>query len=91
MTAYHATRVEGGVAATVLSSIHVRCVDFEMSCAPADPNDKDLFEKNTRAASESLMMYTASVDHAWAKLPNHERISDHSIRVLQVCAFVDVA
>ena len=83
LTAYHATRVEGAVAATVLSSLHVRCVDMEMSCQANDPKDRGTFEKNTRAASESLMLYTAAIDQAWAELLNHERVSDHSVRVLQ--------
>lgn len=83
VTAYHATRVEGRVAATVLSSVHVRCVDMEMSCQPKDPADKAEFEKNTRAASNSLMLYTASVDHAWGELPNDTRISEDSVRILQ--------
>ena len=57
VTAYHATRVEGGVAAAVLSSIHIRCVDMEMSCQPKVSSDKVEFEKNTRAASTSLMLW----------------------------------
>ena len=83
------------VSPQVLSSVHVRCVDMEMSCRPKDPMNKDEFEKNTRAASQSLMLYMASVDHEWAKLPNHERISDQSFRVLQartfLRAFLDIA
>ena len=83
-TCYHATRVEGVVSPTVLSSVHVRCVDMEMGCQPENPSDKSLFEKNTRAASKSLMVYTASIDSAWSALPNHERIADDSFHVLQV-------
>ena len=47
------------------------------------PEDKQQFEKNTRACFKSLMLYTASVDTAWAALPNHERISELSFRILQ--------
>lgn len=84
VTAYHATRVEGSVAAAILSSIHIRCVDMEMSCQPKVSSDNIAeFEKNTRAASTSLMLYTASVDHAWGELPNHQRISEDSVRILQ--------
>ena len=56
----------------------------EMGCQPENPSDKSLFEKNTRAASKSLMVYTASIDSAWSALPNHERITDDSFHVLQV-------
>ena len=83
VTAYHATRVEGGVAATVLSSVHVRCVDMEMLCQPKNPSDKEEFERNTREASSNIMLYTASVDHAWGALPNHARVSQDSVRTLQ--------
>ena len=85
VTCFHATRSEGCCAPTVLSSVHVRAVDFEVSCQAADPKDKATFEKNTRAASDSIMLYTATVDTAWSAEPNHERISEHSFRVLQVC------
>jgi hypothetical protein len=54
-----------------------------MGCQPTNPKDKQQFEKNTRACFKSLMLYTASVDTAWAALPNHERISELSFRILQ--------
>jgi hypothetical protein len=54
-----------------------------MGCQPENRQDKQLFEKNTRACFKSLMLYTASVDTAWAALPNHERISELSFRILQ--------
>ena len=56
---------------------------MEMGCQPAKPEDKQQFEKNTRDCYKTLMLYTASVDTAWAALPNHERISEMSFRVLQ--------
>ena len=57
---------------------------MESGCQPENPADKSLFEKNTRAASKRLMLYTASIDSAWSALPNHERIAEDSFRVLQV-------
>lgn len=55
-----------------------------MGCQPANPKDEQAFKKNTRACFKTLMLYTASVDTAWAALPNHERISELSFRILQV-------
>ena len=59
-----------------------------MGCQPENRKDKQLFEKNTRACFKSLMLYTASVDTAWAALPNHERISELSFRILQAPTLV---
>ena len=59
-----------------------------MGCQPENRKDKQLFEKNTRAFFKPLMLYTASVDTAWAALPNHERISELSFRILQAPTLV---
>jgi len=83
VTCFHATRSEGCIAPTVVSSVHLRCVDFETSCQAANPKDKAAFEKNTRASADALMLYTATVDAEWSEEANHERISEHSFRVLQ--------
>ena len=84
-------RTEGIVAASILSSIHVRCTDMEMACAPDDPDDKAQFEKNTRSMSLEAITYMASLDCQWGMYPNHHRISSESYRVLQVrhcCAWL---
>ena len=84
VTIFHALRTEGKVAPSVLSSVHVRCVDMEMAALPEKESDLLAFEKNTRAMSDSLMLYMGAIDTAWAIEPNHERISTSSFRVLQV-------
>ena len=81
---FHALRTEGAVAHSVLSSVHLRCVDMEMAAQAKDPMDTHEFAKNTRSMSDAVMLYTASVDTAWAGEPNHERVSEKSFRVLQV-------
>ena len=60
---------------------------MEIACQPANPEDVLTFQKNTRSMSNGVILYTASIDQAWAPLPNHERISHDSFRILQVSCY----
>lgn len=85
---YHTLRTEGECNASQLASVHIRSVDFEMMCAPDDSITemtarKVAFEQETRRQFLRCLTYTASIDLAFAKEPNHERITPSSFARMQ--------
>jgi hypothetical protein len=85
---YPTVRTEGQCSPSSLSSIHIRAVDFELSCAP-DPDisepalRKADFEKQTRDKHLTSLTYMASIDLAYEDSPNHESITPNSFACLQ--------
>lgn len=85
---FHTVRTEGQCSPSSLSSIHIRAVDFELSCAPSPEISEPAlrkadFEKQTRDKSLTSLTYMASIDLAYAETLNHESITPNSFACLQ--------
>ena len=85
VTLYQTLRVHGQTTVGCVESCTIRANDFVMQCQ-AESGDRDpkaTFGKNTRDLFMRVMVYLASIHLAWAKEPNHARISNLSRCCLQ--------
>ena len=85
VTLYQTLRVHGQTTVGCVESCTIRANDFVMQCQ-AESGDRDpkaSFATNTRDLFMRVMVYLASIHLAWAKEPNHARISNLSRCCLQ--------
>ena len=77
---YHALRTKGEAGPGMLSSVHIRCTDFE---AQAHTEEKEGHAASTHKLHMPCMAYLATTHLAWLRDTNHERISLDSACYLQ--------